>query len=57
MIKKRNDSLDITWLQDESLRNGNDLLEPVDIANEILAQLDLATQEMQDLARLLGEVG
>lgn len=56
-IKKRNDSLDITWRQDESLRNGNDLLEPVDIANEILAQLDLATQEMQDLARLLGEVG
>lgn len=55
-IKKHNDCLHISWLQEESLRNGNGLLEPVDIANEILPQLDLATQEIQDLVRLLGEV-
>jgi len=54
-IKKRNDSLVISWLQDESVRNGNDLSEPADIAEQILAQLDLATQEMQELTRLLGE--
>ena len=54
-ITKRNDSLDISWLQDDSVRNGNDLGEPADIAEEILAQLDLATKEMQELARLLGE--
>jgi len=54
-IKKRNDSLDIAWLQDESTRNSNDLSEPADIAEQILVQLDLATQEMQELARLLGE--
>ena len=54
-IKKRNDSLDISWLQDESLRNGDDLADPADIAEQILAQLDLATKEMQELARLLGE--
>ncbi len=53
-IKKRNDSLDITWLQDDSIRNGEDLGDPVEIADEILARLDLATQEMQELARLLG---
>ena len=52
-IRKRNDSLDIFWLQDESARNGNDLSDPADIAEQILAQLDLATQEMQELARLL----
>ena len=54
-IKKRNDSLDITWLQDDSVRNGDDLSEPADIAEQILAQLDLATKEMQELAKLLGE--
>lgn len=55
-IAKRNDSLNISWLQDESVHNGNDLGEPADIAEEILAQLDLATKEMQELARLLGEL-
>jgi len=55
-IARRNDSLDITWLQDDSIRRGNDLAEPTDIAEEILAQLSIATQEMQELARLLGEV-
>jgi len=54
-IAKRSDSLDISWLQDDSVRNGDDLGEPADIAEEILAQLDLATKEMQELARLLGE--
>ncbi|RJP80882.1 MAG: SAM-dependent methyltransferase [Desulfobacteraceae bacterium] len=54
-IAKRNDSLDITWLQDDSVRNGDDLADPTDLADEILAQLSIATQEMQELARLLGE--
>jgi type I restriction enzyme M protein len=54
-IKKRNDSLDITWLQDDSVRNGNDLSDPDEIAEEILSQLSIATREMQELARLLGE--
>jgi len=54
-IKKRNDSLDISWLKDDSIRNGDSLAEPADIADEILAQLSLATQEMQELASLLGE--
>ena len=54
-IAKRNDSLDITWLQDDSVRRGEDLPDPADIADEILTQLSLATQEMQQLARLLGE--
>lgn len=54
-IKKRNDSLDITWLQDDSVRNGDDLSDPAEIAEQILTQLDLATREMQELARLLGE--
>jgi len=55
-IKNRNDSLDITWLQDDSVRNGEDLADPAEIADEILTQLGLATKEMRELARLLGEV-
>ena len=54
-IAKRNDSLDITWLQDDSVRRGEDLPDPADIADEILAQLSVATEEMQELAQLLGE--
>jgi type I restriction enzyme M protein len=54
-IARRNDSLDISWLQDESIRNGDDLPEPADLADQILAQLSIATEEMQELARLLGE--
>lgn len=54
-IAARNDSLDIIWLQDDSVRRGDDLPDPADIADEILAQLDVATTQMQELARLLGE--
>jgi type I restriction enzyme M protein len=54
-IVKRNDSLDISWLQDNSVRSGEDLPDPADIADEILGQLSIATEEMQELARLLGE--
>ena len=52
-IANRKDALDITWLQDDSVRRGDDLPEPADIADEILAQLGIATQEVQELARLL----
>ena len=55
-IAKRNDSLDISWLQDDSIRNSDDLPDPADIADEILAQLGIATQEMKELSKLLGEV-
>jgi type I restriction enzyme M protein len=54
-IAERNDSLDISWLQDDSVRRGDDLPDPADIADEILSQLSIATQEMQELARLLGK--
>jgi len=37
------------------VRRGDDLTDPADLADEILAQLDVATTQMQELARLLGE--
>lgn len=54
-ITKRNESLDLSWLQDDSMRRDEDLSDPTDIAGEILAQLSIATEEIQELARLLGE--
>jgi type I restriction enzyme M protein len=54
-IAKRNDSLDVSWLQDDSVRRGDDLPDPAGIADEIIAKLSLATSEMQELARLLGQ--
>jgi len=53
-IAERNDSLDISWLQDDSVRSSEELADPADIADEILAQLSIATEEMQKLAKLLG---
>jgi len=56
-IAKRNDSLDISWLQDDSVRRAEDLPDPADLADQILGQLSIATEEMQELAQLLGENG
>jgi len=52
-IAKRNDSLDITWLRDESVQSGEDLPAPANIAEEILGKLSIATTEMTELAKLL----
>ena len=38
-IAKRGDNLDISWLRDESLHNGEDLPEPDEIAAEIMVRL------------------
>ena len=54
-IAKRNDSLDITLPQDNSVRRSDDMPDPADIADEILAQISLATHEMHQLERLLGD--
>jgi len=54
-IAKRNDSLDISWLRDDSVRRAEDLPGPADLADQILAQISIATEEMQALAQLLGE--
>ena len=48
-IAKRGDSLDITWLKDDSVAGHDDLAEPDVIAAEIVAQLQAATEEMEAL--------
>jgi len=48
-IVKRGDSLDISWLKDDSVTDHEDLPEPDEIAAEIVARLQTALEEMQAL--------
>jgi type I restriction enzyme M protein len=53
-IAKRGDSLDISWLKDDSVTDHADLPEPDVIAAEIVAQLQTALDEMLALQEELG---
>jgi type I restriction enzyme M protein len=53
-IEKRGDNLDISWLRDENATDHADLPEPEIIAAEIVAQLQVALDEMQSLQEELG---
>jgi type I restriction enzyme M protein len=53
-IQTRSDSLDISWLKDESATNGADLAEPAVLAQQVIEELNGALAELQDL---LGELG
>lgn len=53
-IAKRGDSLDVSWLKDDSLTDHADLPEPDVIAAEVVAQLQSALEEMQALQEELG---
>lgn len=53
-IAEREDNLDITWLKDESVHSADELPEPADIAEQILAHLRVAMVEMEALKKELG---
>jgi type I restriction enzyme M protein len=52
-IKNRGDNLDVLWLKDEGLSNGDDLPEPEVIAGELKDQLQAALAEIETLTELL----
>ena len=52
-IKARGDNLDISWLRDEEMGRAEDLPEPEEIAAQIMAHLEMATEEMTALMELL----
>jgi type I restriction enzyme M protein len=56
-IKARGDNLDLTWLRDENTDRAEDLPEPDEIAAQIMALLQTATEEMQALMELLEPEG
>jgi len=53
-IAAKNDSLDIGLIADDTLSNGVDLGEPVDIARHALAELKSITEELNKIIEELG---
>lgn len=53
--EEKGDSLDISWLKDESLDGGEELQEPVELAQEAMIALEAATAEIENLLEELGE--
>lgn len=56
-VAERGDNLDLAWLKDDSAIDPDDLPPPNEIADEIMAKLKLAMQEMEAVQRELGNVG
>jgi type I restriction enzyme M protein len=54
-IADRGDSLDISWLKDDSGGNGEDLPEPAMLAQEAMNELSAALEELRGILAELGE--
>lgn len=52
-IAKKNDSLDIGLIADDSLKNSADLGEPIEIAKEALLELESITEELNSIIKEL----
>ncbi|MCF8716457.1 N-6 DNA methylase [Joostella atrarenae] len=52
-IAKKNDSLDLGLIADDSINNGEDLGEPIEIAKEALAELNSITKELNTMIKEL----
>jgi type I restriction enzyme M protein len=52
-IKQRAYKLDITWLRDESIEDGDDLPEPQDLATEAITELEAIVDDLKDIVELL----
>jgi len=52
-IKARDYKLDITWLKDESLEDGNELPEPQDLASEAITELEAVVDDLREIIRLI----
>lgn len=54
-IAERGDSLDISWLRDESETSNGDLPEPAMLAQEAMGELEAAFEELRGILMELGE--
>ena len=52
-IMKRDYKLDITWLKDESLEDGDDLPEPQDLAAEAITELEAVVDDLREIVSLI----
>jgi type I restriction enzyme M protein len=53
-ITGRGDSLDISWLKDDSTTEAQDLPEPAELAQEAMTELDAAMEELRGILEELG---
>lgn len=53
-IAKKNDSLDLGLIADESISNSEDLGEPIDIAKEALKEINSITEQLNAMIKELG---
>ncbi|MBD9355224.1 HsdM family class I SAM-dependent methyltransferase [Methylomonas albis] len=53
-IAERGDSLDISWLKDDSATEAQDLPEPAELAQEAMTELDAAMEELRGILAELG---
>jgi type I restriction enzyme M protein len=51
-IAQRSYKLDITWLKDESLESSDDLPDPVDLANQVVSELEAIIVDLRGVAAL-----
>ncbi|MCP4661722.1 MAG: N-6 DNA methylase [bacterium] len=54
-VDARGDNLDLTWLKDDASGHAADLLEPQEIATEIMAKLQMAMAEIEAVTAILLE--
>jgi type I restriction enzyme M protein len=52
-IAARNYKLDITWLKDESLEDGDELPEPQDLAAEAITELEAVVDDLREIMALI----
>lgn len=52
-IKERDYKLDITWLKDETLEDGDNLPEPQVLASEAITELEFVVDELKEILNLL----
>ena len=52
-IKERDFKLDIIWLKDEALEDGNELPEPQDLAAEAITELEAVVDDLREILRLI----
>ncbi len=52
-IKERGYKLDVTWLQDDSLEDADDLLEPQDLAAEAITELEAVVDDLREIVALV----
>lgn len=56
-VKARDHKLDVTWLKDDAIEDGNDLPEPQDLAAEAVTELEAVIEGLREIVALVENGG